>query len=108
MLRPILFLILGGCRATASVTNAGPTEDLLVTSSPHLSRDARAVVERLATCNHFAGEFTGGNSPERDAEVRAAVAQFGCGTIEKDADAIRSKYKDDTSVQDALTKAAEL
>ena len=108
ILRPILFLMLGGCGTTATVTNAGPTEELLVTGFPHLPRDARAVVERLATCNHFAGEFTGGNSPERDAEVRASVAKFGCGTIEKEADAMRSKYKDDAAVQDALTQAAGL
>ena len=102
-LRPIFVLLLSGCASAASVTSGGPTEELLVTGFPHLPRDARAVVERLATCNHFAEEFTGGNSPERDAEVRAAVAQFGCGTIEKDSAAIRSKYKDNGAVQDELT-----
>ena len=107
-LRPILFLLLGGCATSSSVTNAELTEELLVTGFPHLPRDALAVVERLATCNHFAGEFTGGNSRERDAEVREAVAKFGCATIEKEADALRAKYKDDNAVQDALTQAAGL
>lgn len=103
-----LVLLVSGCASTAPTPDAGPTEAFLVTGFPHLPADARVVVERLAACTHFAGESTGGESPERDAEVRAALARLGCATVETDAEDIRSRHKDDRAVQAALAQAAGL
>ena len=102
----ILLLLLSGCGITPPIPSGQPTEDFMVAGFPRLPRDARAIVERLAACNHFAGEITGGASRERDAEVYAAMTRLGCATIETEAATIRAKYKTDSAVQAALTQAA--
>ena len=100
-------ILLSGCGTTPSIQSVEPTEDFMVTGFPHLPRDARAVVERLAACNHFAGEITGDASTDRDTEVYLAMTRLGCATIVTEAAAIRAKYKADSAVQAALTQAAD-
>jgi hypothetical protein len=81
-------------------------EGFLTSDFPNLPRDAASVIERLAACNHFAGEHTGGASPVRDQEVAEAVSKLGCDVVERDAEVVRRAYANDKSVQAALTAAS--
>jgi hypothetical protein len=82
-------------------------EGFLTSEFPNLPGDAARVVERLAACNHFAGEHTGGASAVRDQEVAVAVSKLGCDMVERDAEVIRRTYATDESVQAALAAASK-
>jgi hypothetical protein len=103
----IVCLLLASCASAATLPTNSADKDLWVPGFPSLPRDARRVVERLAGCSHFAGEFNGDRS-QRDKDVSAAEAKLRCETIEQDATAIRTKYAGNKSVQDALVAASEL
>lgn len=96
----------GSAGASASDVDTS-NESLLVSGSQNLPADARAVIERLAACTHFMGEFSGDGS-ERDREINAIQAELRCDRIEADADGIQKKYRHDAVVQGALTDAARL
>jgi hypothetical protein len=100
----LLIMFLAGCAASHPVIDAN--ESPLVTGFPQLPTDARDVAERLASCSHFWGEI-GGDS-ERDKEIMGFLAELGCGTIEQEVAAIRSKYADSKTVQKALNQAGNL
>lgn len=40
--------------------------------------DAKQFLQRMATCSYFAGEHTGGSSPERDREVNEEFKKWRC------------------------------
>ncbi len=84
-----------------------PSESLLQTGFPGLPADAARVAERLAGCNHFAGE-TGGNPPEREQEIAKALEELQCDRIEEDVVVIRAKYSGNAKVQEALAAADQL
>jgi hypothetical protein len=86
---------------------AAESENPLLSGFPNIPADARRVAERLASCNHFAGEFNG-DGGERDKEVNAALKELSCDTIERDVAAIRRKYAADPTVEEALRKAEAL
>lgn len=71
-----------------------------------LPRDAAGVVERLANCTHFMGEFNGDGS-EHDKRINATLTELRCGSIEDETAAMRKKYAGNASVQQALDQAAE-
>ena len=97
-----------GCAAPATQATRAADEGFLTSRFPDLPRDAAKVVERVAACNHFAGEHTGGNSAVRDKEVAEAVSRLRCDVIDRDAEALRKKYATDADVQSALTAASNL
>jgi rhomboid family GlyGly-CTERM serine protease len=97
---------LAGCSSHLPSDTDPTDENLLVSGFPGLPRDARDVVERLASCAHFAGEINGDRS-ERDKEVFAIMTQLRCDNVEQEAQAISAKYPDNREVQEAL-KAAQL
>lgn len=99
-----LVLAVGGCAAPRSIE---PNESLLQTGFPGLPADAAQVAERLAGCNHFAGE-TGDNPPEREMEISRAVQKLRCDRIEQDVASIRIKYSGNVKVQEALAAADQL
>ena len=74
---------------------------------PSLPEDARKVVEKLASCNHFAGEF-GGDRSTRDREVGAAMTQLHCETIDEDVRLILVRYPGKKALVKALKDATEL
>jgi hypothetical protein len=73
-------------------------------AAPPLPADAAALIERVESCHHFAGEFNGDRS-ERDREVNATMTELRCDTVEADAGAMRTKYADAAAVLDALESA---
>ena len=100
------FALLAGCASGLRQPSASQGEELMVPGSANLPVDARQVVERLAACSHFAGEFNGDRS-ERDKEIAAATAKLRCETIEQDASAIRTRYVGNRAVQEALVAASQ-
>lgn len=86
---------------------AAPSDNPLITGFPNIPADARRVAERLAACNHFAGEING-DGGERDKEVGGTMKELSCDTIERDVAAIRRKYAADPTVEEALKKAEDV
>ena len=72
-----------------------------------LPKEASDVIDRLAACTHFSGEFNGDHS-ERDKEVAATMTELQCDSIEQEADALRKQYSDNAAVLHALDSAVEL
>ncbi len=103
----VVCLLIAGCASAAKLPPNPADKDPWVPGFPSLPKDARRVVERLAGCSHFAGEFNG-NRSQRDKDVSAAEAELRCETIEQDAAAIRKRYAGNKSVQDALVAASQL
>lgn len=107
---PMLILLMTGCASGAGV--AAPTapaapDATLERRFPGLPVDAARVVQKLAACAHFAGEFGGDNST-RDREVTAAIVQLQCETIDQEVAAMLDKYGNDRAVIEALKLASEL
>ena len=98
-LAPVLLAV--GC---ASVQPAGSEETRLIKGFPNLPNDARQVVERIAECNHWAGE-TGDNPPEREQEIHNAITKLGCDRVEQDAAVLRLRYQGNPEVSNALAAA---
>ncbi|MEO7251794.1 MAG: hypothetical protein ABIW30_04210 [Arenimonas sp.] len=78
-----------------------------MTGFPGLPMDAREVVQKLAACNHFAGEF-GGDRSTRDREVAAAMVQLRCETIDEDVRHVLGKYPGNKELVRALKAATDL
>lgn len=94
-------------RAPAAVPPPPPAADAGTAWDRRLGNlppDAAAVIERVAACNHFAGEFNGDRS-ERDREVAASIERLRCATIEDEAAAVRDLYGDRPDVMEALDLA---
>lgn len=99
-------LFIPGC-ATARHPPAPATGEAAVQAvTLMLPVDAQRVVEKLAACNHFAGEFSGDRST-RDREVSAAITQLRCETIEEDVRLILLKYPGNGALVAALKVAAD-
>ena len=101
----ICVLLTAGCTAAARPSPIAVNEDLLVRGFPDLPGDARQVVERIAACSHFAGEFNGDQS-QRDQDVSAAEAKLHCDAVDQDAAGIRKRYAGNKSIDDALGAAS--
>ena len=100
----ILVLCLGACSSSQTYS---ASENLLVTGFPNLPQDARNVAERLAACQHFAGE-TGDNPPDRELEIQATLSDLKCQSIEQDVSDMRAKYSANREVLAALDSASQL
>ena len=107
MLRIAVLVSLFAACGCATHRRVEPNESLLQTGFIGIPSDAAQVAERLAGCNHFAGE-TGGNPLEREREIARAFEELRCDRIEKDVAAIRAKYSGNVKVQEALAAADEL
>lgn len=77
------------------------------TTPATIPADAQAVIDRVASCFHFSGEFNGDGSA-RDKEVSATMAELRCDTIEQDEAAIRNRYPGNAAIRRALQAATEL
>ncbi|MCQ4166902.1 hypothetical protein [Tahibacter harae] len=99
-------LLLSAGAGSAEPPSTSASDTPLATGFPNIPADARRVAERLAACNHFAGEING-DGGERDKEVGVSMTGLGCATIEKDVAAIRRKYAADPTVEEALKQAEE-
>ncbi len=75
-------------------------------SAPRLPPDASALVERVAQCTHFAGEFNGDQS-EHDKRINATMTELRCGALEDDVAALRRKHAGDAAVLKALDEAGQ-
>jgi hypothetical protein len=107
-----IFLLLfgAGCATReppASSADASRDEAYFRDGFSSLPADAHRVVEKLAACNHFAGEF-GGDRSTRDREVGAAMTQLHCETIDADVRRIVQKYPGNRELIRALKAATEL
>jgi len=101
----VCLLFTAGCMPAGRSSPKPANQDLWVRGFPDLPGDARQVVERLAACSHFAGEFNGDQS-QRDKDVSDAEAGLHCDAIDQEAAAIRERYAGNQSVQDALAAAS--
>ena len=104
-----LALFVAGCATPADRMKRADEVDrdnASATASSALPQDAAKIVEKLAACNHFAGEFGGDNSA-RDREVNAAITQLHCETIDADVRAILVRYPGNKALLSALKKATE-
>ena len=77
-----------------------------VAQPPKLPRDAAGVVERLANCTHFMGEFNGDGS-EHDKRINATLTELRCGSIESETTTMRKKYVGNPAALEALDQAEE-
>jgi len=66
-------------------------------------KEVGAVAERIAVCNHFAGEEP--YDAERRQEIADAMKKYRCGKLERDEAGLRKRYKDNPGVLEALQKA---
>jgi len=73
-------------------------------AAPRLPPDAAAVVDRVATCAHFAGEFNGDQS-EQDRRINATMTELRCDSLEADVAALRRKHSNDPAVLKAVEQA---
>lgn len=105
----VLFLLLFCVDAvSAREQNAGSGDkNPSVEKTSRLPADAARVVDRLAACVHFSGEFNGDGS-DRDKEVATAMTELQCDRIEQDVLVIRKKYRNSATVQAALDSASDL
>ena len=108
--RPATLLLLI-CTVSASQADQSPPEqkcdeNVLVTGFTGIPKDAASVADRLASCNHFWGEY--GDDPDRNAEVNKSLKELRCNTVEADAAAINAKYAKNRSVLHAMSCAAQL
>ncbi len=86
--------VLAGAQGTAAM----PRDDGTGLPAP-VSR----VAERLASCAHFAGEFSGDRS-ERDAQINRTLTELRCDTVEREAAELRRRYAGDERIQQALAE----
>ena len=75
-------------------------------AAPKLPPDAAAVVERVAQCTHFAGEFNGDQSGH-DKRINVTMTELRCGALEADVAALRQKHAGDAAVLKALDEARQ-
>jgi hypothetical protein len=103
-----LALFVVGCASSADRMAPGNNggRDASAGASAGLPEDAAKVVDKLAACSHFAGEFGGDNSA-RDREVTAAISQLHCETIDADVRGIVARYPGNKELLSALKKASE-
>lgn len=106
-MKTLAALALPLCLAGGALAADSPANAVATPQSPALPADAAEVVDRVAACFHFSGEFNGDQS-ERDKEVTRAMTELRCETIDQEASAIRRKYAGHQDVQDALAAATEL
>lgn len=106
MFRTSLFLLALSATGCAGAQAIDADENWLIKGFPSLPADARQVIERLAECNHWAGE-TGDNPPDREREIREAVVELRCDRIEQDVAAIRAKYRGNEQVAKAIAAAED-
>lgn len=66
-----------------------------------LPAEVAGIAGRLASCAHFAGEFSGDGSP-RDAQINRTMTELRCDTLEHEAASLRRRYPDDRRVETAL------
>ncbi len=71
-----------------------------------MPKDAVALIERIAECNHWSGEEP--YDQERAEQIRKAVKKSRCGSLDSVEQTIEQKYKRNKKVLEAIKKATEL
>jgi hypothetical protein len=97
-LRP--FIILGALVLSALPTQA---DDELARIEAGQPKDVIALIERITSCAHWAGE--GGYDAARQAEIEKALRDLACNKLDEDRKAIETKYRKKKSVLKALKRA---
>jgi hypothetical protein len=67
-----------------------------------LPKDAAAMVERRASCNHWQGEEP--YDKARGREIDRALTRFGCDFIARDEEKLRARYADKPAIIKALVR----
>ena len=109
VLTALAILSSSGCASDAKrepEATEPPATGAEIDAGAKLPLDAAQVVDKLAACSHFAGEFGGDNS-QRDREVTAAIVQLRCETIDEDVRGIVVKYAGNKQVLEALKLATQ-
>ncbi len=68
-----------------------------------LPADAKALVYRIVDCNHWLGEEP--YDAERRKEIERAIAELGCGRLDRDEAALRQRYANRQRVIEAFDRA---
>jgi hypothetical protein len=82
----------------ALATDAGPTRAAL-------PKPVRAHIARQAACNHWAGEEAYDKARAR--EINQAVARLRCDDLDREAVALRRRYRSAPAVLKALTDSRD-
>ena len=67
--------------------------------------EVKPLIERVESCNHFAGELNGDNSG-RDKEVNAETDKIKCGDIDKELAIAKEKYKNNPEILSQLNQTS--
>jgi hypothetical protein len=86
--------------AAAQSARADKFQDDLDKLTAGLPKDAAAMVERRANCNHWQGEEP--NDKAHGREIDRALTRFGCDFIERDEEKLRARYADKPEIIRAL------
>jgi hypothetical protein len=93
---PTLILVV----AAAQPARADKFQDDLDKLTAGLPKDAAAMVERRANCNHWQGEEP--YDKARGREIDRALTRYRCDFIERDEEKLRARYTDQPEVIKAL------
>lgn len=82
----------------------------LVASSTTLAKgsipkDVQAFIDNADACEHFAGEFDGGLSKQRQKEIERGVVRY-CQPAQKQLKRLTEKYKNDPKVTEIIRSHA--
>jgi hypothetical protein len=83
--------------------SAAANDDILPELKKGQPKEVKALIDRIYTCNHFAGEE--GYDRERRAELNAAMRQNRCAQVETDEAKMVARYKNNRKVVHALNAA---
>jgi hypothetical protein len=86
--------------AAAQPARADKFQDDLDKLTAGLPKDAAAMVERRANCNHWQGEEP--YDKARGREIDRALTRFGCDFIARDEEKLRARYTDKPAIIKAL------
>jgi hypothetical protein len=68
-------------------------------------KDVRAFIDNADACEHFAGEFDGGLSKQRQKEIERGVVRY-CQPAQKQLKRLTEKYKNDTRLTEIIRSHA--
>jgi hypothetical protein len=88
--------------AAAQPARADKFQDDLDKLTAGLPKDAAAMVERRANCNHWQGEEP--YDKARGREIDRALTRFGCDFIARDEEKLRARYADKPAIIKALVR----
>lgn len=66
-----------------------------------IPKDVKVFIDNADACEHFAGEFDGGLSKQRQKEIARGVVRY-CGSAQKQLKRLNEKYKNDTKMSETI------